>query len=63
VHKTDVRKSSVKMSHRHHKHHRYLGSIKTNKKIGAINTHAKMGAIKTHAKLSSKHAASTIKRG
>jgi hypothetical protein len=61
--KTDLRKSSVKISHRHHKHHRYLSSIKTNKKIGAIKTHQKMGAIKTHAKVSSKHVASTMKRG
>jgi hypothetical protein len=37
--------------------------MKTNKKFGAIKTHQKIGAIKSHAKLSSKHAASTIKRG
>jgi hypothetical protein len=61
--KTDLPKSGVKVSHRHYKHHRHLGSIKTNKKIGAIKTHNRMGAIKTHVKVSSKHAASTIKRG
>src|SRR5580692_4482575 len=56
--KTDLRKSGVKVTHRHYKHHRHLASIKTHKKIGAIKAHHKMGAIKTPAKVSAKHAAS-----